>query len=117
MWWNAATVDRQTGTVFTLSRGHVDMLDGATGHLLRSLPTGPMPSAIAVDGRTGRAFVTTVDPLRYGLGRSLSASSDNGGILGAVRVWLARLPLPWLSPPSHNSTPRNGAVSVYTLAR
>jgi len=72
--------------------GAVSVLDGRNGALIRTLPVGLTPGAIAVDGRTGRAFVL-----------------DNGGAVTANDPW-AWLPgwlrgqLPFL--PGPNPPPR-----------
>ncbi len=41
----------------------VSILDGTTGRLLRTVTVGKTPQALAVDARTGRAFVAVAGPL------------------------------------------------------
>lgn len=61
----AVTIDVGAGRVFVVSYqsgphslgGSVSMLDAQTGTVLSHAPLGMHPGAIAVDGRTGRAFI------------------------------------------------------------
>jgi len=107
-----AAVDPRTGRVFVpTSRqlgsdgspegpGTVTVLDGRSGALLRTLPVGHAPLAVALDGRTRRVFVlnsgyqptpqstTSVDGglsvLDADSGRPLARMPDEGGTTLAV---------------------------------
>ncbi len=85
--------------------GTVSVLDGRSGALIRTLPVGLTPGAIAIDGRTDRALVL-----------------DNGGAVAANDPW-AWLPgwlrgrLPFL--PAPNPPPRvvPSGVDIVDLPR
>ncbi len=57
-------VDTRTGRVFVANdgggTGSVSVLDVRSGALLRTVTVGPHPFAMAVDGRSGRVFVTSL---------------------------------------------------------
>jgi hypothetical protein len=93
----AIAVDRRRGRVVVLTSeefvpsapaGQVQVLDGRTGRLLHTVAVGADASALgalALDERTGAAFVTAMNV--YGL----PAGSDNTGLLRAwLRRWLPR---------------------------
>lgn len=86
-----------------MGNGHVDVRDGRTGRLLRTITVGVAPGALAVDTRTGRLFVV-----------------NEGGNVPAVDAWSwlpawlrRRLPLFPPSPAPTRQVP--GSVSMIAL--
>ncbi len=85
----ALAVDRAAGHVLLTSGGPntpggVSLLDARTGAPIKRVETGGSPEDIAVDERTGRAFVTDTqmgrrlyDPLHHLLGVGLSWAGEN----------------------------------------
>jgi len=57
---SSLAVDERAGTVFVLGAGGVTMLDATRGRVLRQLAVGATPTTLAIDARTGHAFI--VDP-------------------------------------------------------
>ena len=84
----------------------VSLLEARRGALLRTVPVGAQPLAVAADGRTGRAFV-----INYG-GTVREPATWSGQWLQRLRRWL-----PWLpqSVPVVRSVP--GSVSVIDVSR
>ncbi len=82
-------VDMRTGRVFVANdgggTGSVSVLDARSGALLRTVTVGPHPFAMAVDGRSGRVFVTSLgamDAAGYLTGPgSVSVLDARGGAL------------------------------------
>jgi len=69
--WRALTVDEATGHAFVLTvangltnAGQVSMFDTHSGRLVGAVLLNSLPEAAALDGRTGRVFVTTIGPAR-----------------------------------------------------
>ena len=115
----AIVVDQRRDRVVVLTReefvpsapaGQVVVLDGLTGRLLHTAAVGAEVSAVALDERTGDAFVTATNV--YGM----PAGSDNTGLL---RAWLQRgVPWSWvlrLLPPAPATT--TGTVTMLDLSR
>jgi len=85
----ALAVDRTAGHLLVASVGPhtpagISLLDARTGALISRVETGGSPEDIAVDERTGRAFVTDTqlgrrlyDPLHHLLGVGLSWAGEN----------------------------------------
>jgi DNA-binding beta-propeller fold protein YncE len=88
-------------------RGSASVLDGRTGRLLRTVPVGSDPSALAMDRHSSQAFVTSIG----------STSSDTA--IATILSWLAarsRRWLPWLPhlfPPGRAPT---GSVTMFNAA-
>jgi YVTN family beta-propeller protein len=109
----AVVVDARRGHVFavagtrTAARGSVLMLDATSGHLLRRLPVGLAPVALALDETMGRLFVVNM----RGEG-SARAGMPNlwGWVPRGLRRWIAWLPQP--APPTST-----GSVTVLDVAR
>jgi DNA-binding beta-propeller fold protein YncE len=106
-------VDARRGHVFaiaahsTATQGSVLMLDATSGHLLRRLPVGLSPVALALDATTGRLFVVNM----RGEG-SAPAGMPNlwGWMPRGLRQWV-----PWLPQPS--SPTSTGSVTVLDVAQ
>jgi DNA-binding beta-propeller fold protein YncE len=110
-------VDPRTGHAFvidrpavdrkgTSTRGSVSVLDARSGRVLRRIPVGTAPMALAVDETTTRLFVVNEDPER------MPGKRPNlwGWIPRAVRRGV-----PWLSQPSPQTY--NGSVTVIDPSR
>ena len=94
---DAVAVDERRGLVYVagwgatdaagnpMGPGSVDMLDARTGQLARSIAVGVAPSAVAVDERTGDAFVVNA-------GGPLSRPSAWAWVPRWMRRWLPFLP-------------------------
>ncbi len=90
-------VDEQTGHVVVsitgptdandmpTDYGHVDVLDGRTGAVLRTVTVGMGPRAVVIDERTGHAFITTS-------GGAVSVPDAWGWIPASLRRWIPFLP-------------------------
>jgi DNA-binding beta-propeller fold protein YncE len=115
----ALTVDQRRDRVVVLTSGElvpsgpvgrVQVLEGRTGRLLHTVAVGTDTSGLALDERTGDAFVPAMN------GYSMPAGSDNTRL---VRSWLRRwLPRSWVSqllPPV--PAPTTGMVTMLDLAR
>jgi len=117
----AVAVDARSGRVFVANKGPVDsnlvplgngtvsVLDARSGAVLRTVPVGTYPAALAVDERAGRAFVVNAS------GTSVRVSQ--GWWEQAVQ-WLPPARLPWFPRPAspsliHSAT---GSVSVLDAA-
>jgi YVTN family beta-propeller protein len=97
----AIAIDKRHGRVFVLTAGDADpvraciptehgavsVLDARTGRVLRTIPIGVAPRAIAVDERTGRAFV-----LNAGGAMSIRATDAWSWLPGWVRRRLPFIP-------------------------
>jgi DNA-binding beta-propeller fold protein YncE len=100
-------VDGRRGHVFVLSYGplnpngvlprnaappaSVGMLDAATGRVLRTIPVVAFPQALAVDGRIGRAFVSSEGPTGAnggpgGPGTVTVLDTTTGAVVATVRL-------------------------------
>jgi hypothetical protein len=112
-------VDQRRGHVVVLTSeefmpsaraSQVQVLDGRTGRLLYTVAIGTDASALALDERTGDAFVTAMN------GYGMPAGSDTTRV---VRAWLRRwLPWFWVSrllPPV--PAPTTGMVTMLDLSR
>jgi len=78
---------------YPTGRGQAHVLDGGTGHVLRTLAVGLASYNVAVDGRTGQAFVANS-------GGPISTRAESDG-LGRVLPFLAqRVPQPQPVPAS-----------------
>ncbi len=105
-------VDEQTGHVVAAimgptdandmptGYGHVDVLDGRTGAVLRAVTVGVGPRAVAIDARTGHAFITTS-------GGAISVPDTWGWIPSSLRRWI-----PFLPPPGSHLRTIPGSVSM-----
>jgi YVTN family beta-propeller protein len=94
---DAVAVDERQGRVYVASEGatdaagnpvdpgSVEVLDARTGQITRTMAVGVAPSAIAVDERTGDAFVVNA-------GGPLSRPSAWAWVPRWVRRWLPFLP-------------------------
>jgi YVTN family beta-propeller protein len=94
---NAGATDR-AGTL--TGTGTVSIIDAASGAVLRTVPVGVAPSALAVDMRTGRAIVVNAG------GRVLLPTAWS-----FLPDWLSRL-LPFLPRPDSGPPSVHGSVSV-----
>ncbi|HWE60413.1 MAG TPA: hypothetical protein VHB98_01755, partial [Chloroflexota bacterium] len=81
--------------------GHVDVRDGRTGRLLRTMPVGVAPGSLAVDERTHRALVVNG-------GGQVPATDPWGWLPASVRRHVSLPP-----PPPVRTVP--SSVSVITL--
>lgn len=131
--WNARdaqTVDQGSGRVYMLQEaardntgaatgtGRVLVVDGAAGTLVRAIPVGLLPTDIAVDGRSGRVFVSSVNDAeyqRYGYrSRSIGGATDAWSwVPQLLRDRLPRAPQRQPAP----SGPLNGTVRVIDTTR
>jgi DNA-binding beta-propeller fold protein YncE len=97
----AIAIDERRGRVFVVTAGDADpvrsciptehgavsVLDARTGRVLRIIPIGVAPTAIAVDERTGRAFV-----LNAGGAMSIRAADGWSWLPGWLRRRLPFIP-------------------------
>ncbi len=91
----------------TSGPGGVSVADAATGRLLRTVALGTQPASIALDGRTGRAFIGDV-------------GDDAPRPLPDTWAWLpaqVRRRLPFLPRHAGESRPIPGSVIVVDTAR
>jgi len=97
----ASAVDEQGGHVFvaseglqkgsgnTLGAGVLSVLDARTGTLIRRVPLGVHPVAVAVDDKTRRVFVVNggqVGPTGLGVGTITVLDADTGDVKRTVMV-------------------------------
>ncbi len=101
----ALAVDERTGRVLVAADGSVQVRDGASGRLLRTITTGVSPAEMAVDGRSGRAILIRGD----GAARDPDAWAWVPG-------WL-RARLPFVPQPSIHFHAIPASVSIFDLAR
>ncbi len=98
----------------TTGRGSVSVLDARDGVAGRVVPVGVFPVDMAVDRRTGHAFVVNYTA-RWSDGGPVGAAAPEGWWASARR-WLSRrvalVPPPALPPPSVN-----GSVTVLDVSR
>lgn len=116
-WPDGVAIDEYTGQLLVghagpkrsdgtfMGVGHVDVRDGRTGRLLRDIPVGVGPGAIAVDPRTGQALVV-----------------NEGGAIRVVDAWgwvptWLRQHIPMLPPPPAPVRQVPSSVSVIALNR
>src|SRR5579884_1762043 len=92
----AAAIDPYTGRAVVVTRatrtapGAVLMLDARSGRLVRS--DAGQGDAVAIDARTGRAFVAASDPNGNGSVRSISMQS--GIVLRTTALTITTVPVP-----------------------
>ena len=99
----ALAVDEHTGRVLVATGGGIQVRDGASGRLLRTISTGVSPSALAVDDRSGRAILIRGD----------GAARDSDA-WAWVPGWL-RARLPFVPPPSIHFHAIPASVSIFDL--
>jgi YVTN family beta-propeller protein len=125
---NEAVVDARTGRIYVLrgttfergaavGTGSVLTLDGATGRVLRTVPVGLLPMGLAVDGLTGRVFVSNLNDAefnRYGYrARAGDGSTTWNWVPQPIRGWLSPAAQPRPAP----TGPLSGTVSVIDTTR
>lgn len=113
----ALAVDERTGHVLVTNAGPHDLngtyegtgsaavLDGHSGALIETVPVGVGPLSVAIDGRSGRAFV-----VNYG---GMVFVPDRWSWLPG---WL-RQRLPFFAAPASSTRAVSGSVSVIALPR
>jgi len=101
----ALAVDERTGRVLIATDGAVQVRDGASGRLLRTIATGGVPLALAVDGRLGRAILIRGD----------GAARDSDA-WAWVPGWL-RARLPFVPRPSVHFHAIPASVSIFDLTQ
>ena len=101
----ALSMDERTGHVLVATDGSIQVRDGANGGLLRTITTGVSPSAMVVDGRSGRAILI----------RSDGAARDPDA-WAWVPGWL-RARLPFVPQPSIHFHAIPASVSIFDLTR
>jgi len=97
--------------------GRVLVVDGRAGTLMRAIPIGLLPTDVAVDGRTGRVFVSEENDAeyqRYGY-RSISTGAPDAWswVPRPLRGWLPHAPQRQPAPIG----PLNGTVRVIDATR
>jgi DNA-binding beta-propeller fold protein YncE len=88
-----------------IEEGRVSVLDGRTGAVLRTVTVGPGPAAVAIDERTGHAFVVSS-------GGILSSADSWGWVPSPLRRWL-----PFLPPPGVRRRIIPGSVSTVDVVQ
>ncbi len=89
-----------------LGPGVVDLLDADSGAVVRAVPVGVAPHAIAVDERQGRAII-----VNSGGGMGAPSGWEMTWVSG-IRRWLPWLPV---SPFAHTARPAPASVSILDL--
>jgi len=99
----ALDVNERTGRVFVATDGNVQVRDGVSGRLLRTITTGVSPSALAVDDLSGRVILIRGD----------GAARDSDA-WAWVPGWL-RAKLPFVPQPSIHFHAIPASVSIFDL--
>lgn len=128
----ALAVDEQTGRLFVIHDGDIDMFDAANGTHLATIDVGTAPAAVGVDEQRGCAFVTHWDNVSFhgnvqGSGRTSILDATSGRSMATLPVGWAPIAVATDEPhgqvfilnlyPPLSAGTENGSVTVIEHTR